>query len=104
MAKYTMKIFDNDTGKLIRSLDFNVIIAGISGMTLPEDKKPKDGMAVSTSMCLCAGTLAEIGCALNGVDKAQEDIMAQDPKIGISYMISKKNFSSCEEVDENGST
>lgn len=100
MAKYALKIFDNETGKLVMALDFNVIIAGLAGITPPEGKKPREGEAVSSSMCLCTGTLEEIACALTSVDNAQEAIIANDPMIGIAYMMNKKEHVRSEVVHE----
>jgi hypothetical protein len=80
--KYTMKIFDNETGKLENSLEFDSIIAGFS-------TKGEDGKKHSGSLCLTADTIEGIGMAIHAADIAQQEIMKKNPMVGLAYMIFK---------------
>ena len=90
MTKFTMKIFDNETGKLVGSEEFNVLIGGIAG-------REND---IGGSIVLCHGDLREIANALSSVDTAQQEIMRQDPSIGIAYALAKKVHKSSKIVCE----
>ena len=80
--KYTLKIFDNETGKLKNSLEFDSIIAGFS-------TKGEDGKKHSGSLCLTADTIEGIGMAIHAADLAQQEIMKKNPMVGLAYMIFK---------------
>lgn len=80
--KYTLKIFDNETGKLEHSLDFNAIIAGFS----IEDE---DGKKHSGSLCFVGDTIEGIGMAIHAADLAQQEMMKKNPMVGLAYMIFK---------------
>jgi hypothetical protein len=80
--KYTLKIFDNETGKLENSLEFDSIIAGFS-------TKGEDGKKHSGSVCLTADTIEGIGMAIHAADLAQQEMMNKEPMVGLAYMIFK---------------
>lgn len=95
--KYTLKIFDNETGKLENSLEFDSIIAGFSA-------KGEDGKKHSGSVCLTADTIEGIGMAIYAADLAQQEIMKKNPMGGLAYMIFKNANMKHEVVrEESGS-
>jgi hypothetical protein len=95
--KYTLKIFDNETGKLEYSLEFNAIIAGFS--TVSEDSKKHN-----RSFCLTSDTIEGIGMAIHAADLAQQDMMKKNPMVGLAYMMYKNAEMKREVVrEESGS-
>jgi len=94
--KYTLKIFDNETGKLEHSLDFNSIIAGFSA-------EGENGKKHGGSVCLTSDTIEGIGMAIHSADIAQQEIMKRNPMVGLAYMMLKNAEMKHEVVrDEEG--
>lgn len=81
MNKYTMKIFDNETGKLVKSIDYNTIVAGFS--------RDKDGESTSSSLANAYGDAVDVAMAIDAVDMAQQELMKAHPEIGVAYMLMK---------------
>lgn len=81
MNKYTMKIFDNETGKLVKSIDYNTVVAGFSC--------EKDGERTSSSLAHAYGDAVEVAAAIDAADVAQQELMKKNPKIGVAYMLMK---------------
>jgi len=95
--KYTLKIFDNETGKLEHSLDFNSIIAGFS-------VKGEDGKTHGGSVCFTSDTIEGIGMAIHSADIAQQEIMKKNPMVGLTYMLCKNADMKYEVVRDEGGT
>lgn len=81
MNKFTMKIFDNETGKLVKSIDYNTIVAGFSC--------EKDGKPTGSSLANACGDAVDVAIALDAADIAQQELMKEHPEIGIAYMLTK---------------
>ena len=88
MNKYTMKIFDNETGKLVKSIDFNTLVAGYS--------HERNGEKLGGSFLDSYGTLEDLGIALHSADLAQQAALKKDPMVGIAYTIMKTGFKEAE--------
>lgn len=81
MNKYTMKIFDNETGKLVKSIDYNTIVAGFS--------REKDGEPTGSSLANACGNAVDVAAAIDAADVAQQELMKAHPEIGVAYMLMK---------------
>lgn len=81
MNKYTMKIFDNETGKLVKSIDYNTIVAGFS--------REKDGEPTGSSLANACGNAVDVAMAIDAADVAQQELMKAHPEIGVAYMLMK---------------
>lgn len=81
MNKFTMKIFDNETGKLVKSIDYNTIVAGFS--------REKDGEPTGRSLANAYGNAVDVAAALDAADTAQQEILKAHPEIGVAYMMMK---------------
>ena len=81
MNKYTMKIFDNETGKLVKSIDYNTVVAGFSC--------EKDGEPTSSSLANAYGDAVDVAMAIDAADVAQQELMKAHPEIGVAYMLMK---------------
>jgi hypothetical protein len=79
--KFTMKIFDNETGKLVKSIDYNTVVAGFS--------HEKDGETVVSSFVNAYGNAVDVAEALDAADTAQQEIMKAHPEIGVAHMMMK---------------
>jgi hypothetical protein len=76
-----MKIFDNETGKLVKSIDYNTIVAGFS--------REKDGKPTGNSLVKAGGDAADVAIAMDAADVAQQELMKAHPEIGVAYMLMK---------------
>lgn len=81
MNKFTMKIFDNETGKLVKSIDYNTIVAGFS--------REKDGEPTGSSLANAYGDAVNVAAAIDAADVAQQELMKAHPEIGVAYMMMK---------------
>lgn len=81
MNKYTLKIFDNETGKLVKSIDYNTIVAGLS--------REEDGEPTGSSLANAYGNAVDVAAALDAADVAQQELMKAYPEIGVAYMMMK---------------
>lgn len=81
MNKFTMKIFDNETGKLVKSIDYNTIVAGFSC--------EKDGEPTGSSLANAYGDAIDVAAAIDAADTAQQELMKAHPEIGVAYMLMK---------------
>lgn len=81
MNKFTMKIFDNETGKLVKSIDYNTVVAGLS--------REEDGEPTFSSLANAYGNVVDVAAALDAVDTAQQELMKAHPEIGVAYMMMK---------------
>lgn len=81
MNKFTMKIFDNETGKLVKSIDYNTIVAGLS--------REKDGEPTFSILANAYGNAVDVAAAIDAADVAQQEILKAHPKIGLAYMMMK---------------
>lgn len=79
--KYTMKIFDNETGKLVHSIDFDSLIAGYS--------TEKDGEKCGGSIGITNDSTKGIGIAIDSVDEVQQAILKDRPELAIAYLLAK---------------
>ena len=79
--KFTMKIFDNETGKLVKSIDYNTIVAGFS--------REKDGEPTGSSLANAYGNAVDVAAAIDAADVAQQELMKAHPEIGVAYMMMK---------------
>lgn len=84
MNKFTMKIFDNETGNPVQSIDFNTLVAGYS--------HERNGEKLGGSYLAAYGTLEDVSLALHSADLAQQAALKKDPAIGIAYTITKTCF------------
>jgi hypothetical protein len=76
-----MKIFDNETGKLVKSIDYNTVVAGFS--------REEDGESTFSSLANAYGNTVEVAAALDAADVAQQEILKAHPEIGVAYMMMK---------------
>lgn len=81
MNKFTMKIFDNETGKLVKSIDYNTIVAGFS--------REEDGEHIGSSLTNAYGNAVDVAAAIDAADVAQQELMKATPAIGVAYMMMK---------------
>lgn len=96
MTKYTMKIFDNETGKLVRSIEFNSLVAGYS-------TEGKDGAMCGGSICITNDSAKGMGMAIDSADVAQQAILKDRPHLAIAYMLVKNaEKTTTKDGEDNG--
>ena len=93
--KYTMKIFDNETGKLVHSIDFNSLIAGYS-------TENGDGEMIGGCIGLTADSSHGVATALDSVDIIQQKILENRLPISVAYALLKGAKKTTTEVKRGG--